>query len=206
MRIALIGMSGSGKTYWSKRLAQRGFVRFCCDDMIEQKLEHELIPLGYAGIADVSRWMGQPYDARYGQTSSKYLQFEEDSMQEIIAAISSLTPAANVVIDTTGSVIYTGSTTLQQLKEVSRIVYLETSQLVQKKMYELYLQDPKPVIWGSSFDKKTGETDLSTLARCYPDLIAYRNKRYQQYADCTIAYSVHQQKNLSIDQFLALIG
>lgn len=205
MRISLIGMSGVGKTYWSTRLAQYGFVRFCCDDIIEQKLENELKPLGYAGIADVSKWMGQPYDARYEATSRKYLQFEKEAMQEIFDATSSLPKDTNVVIDTTGSVIYTDDIILQQLKEVSRIIYLETSQSVQKKMYELYLQDPKPVIWGRSFSKKANESNIEALARCYPQLLVYRSQYYQKYAHKIIPYSAHHQKNLTADRLVSMM-
>src|SRR4029077_4464676 len=38
LRLALIGMSGTGKTFWSKRLAEAGRSAFCCDDRIEQRL------------------------------------------------------------------------------------------------------------------------------------------------------------------------
>jgi len=38
MTISLVGMSGTGKTYWSKQLESKGFKRFCCDDLIGEKL------------------------------------------------------------------------------------------------------------------------------------------------------------------------
>ena len=66
-------MSGSGKSYWSKKLQAKGFKRFCCDDLIEKKLENELKKLGYSGIQDVAKWMGQPFDTQYLRSSKEYL-------------------------------------------------------------------------------------------------------------------------------------
>src|SRR5258708_30277383 len=42
LRLALIGMSGVGKTFWTKRLAQAGRPTICCDDRIEQRLHSRL--------------------------------------------------------------------------------------------------------------------------------------------------------------------
>ncbi len=203
MRVSLVGMSGSGKTYWSKKFEENGFVRFCCDDIIEKKLENELKPLGYSGIADVSKWMGQPYDTRYEEASQKYLTFERETMQEIFEVITALPFEQNVIIDTTGSVIYTGDVILSKLLEISRVIYLETSQSVQKEMYELYIRDPKPVIWGTSFNKKIGETDMEALARCYPQLLEYRSKKYAQHSHKTVVHGVHKNPNTTIQQLLA---
>src|SRR5258708_19766889 len=38
LRLALIGMSGSGKTFWTKRLAEAGRPSISSDDQIEQRL------------------------------------------------------------------------------------------------------------------------------------------------------------------------
>ena len=70
MKLSIIGMSGSGKSYWSKKLQEeKGFKRFCCDDIIEQKLSHELKKFGYSGLHDVGKWMGQPFDPQYVKRS-----------------------------------------------------------------------------------------------------------------------------------------
>lgn len=63
--LTLIGMSGSEKTHWSKHLSDHGFLHLCCDDIVEEQLEPELVKYGYRGIQDVSQWLGQPYDIRY---------------------------------------------------------------------------------------------------------------------------------------------
>jgi len=33
-------------------------------------------------------------------------------------------------------------------------------------MFDLYLKDPKPVIWGNAFSKKNGETNKKAMRRC----------------------------------------
>src|SRR5258708_22234880 len=58
LRLALIGMSGSGKTFWTKRLAEAGRPSISCDDQIEQRLVSRLAVGGVAGINGVGAWMG----------------------------------------------------------------------------------------------------------------------------------------------------
>ena len=71
MVITFIGMSSVGKSAWSTKLEElKGFRRYCCDDLIEKYLGPEFKALGYLGINDVSRWMGQPYDQRYKKTAN----------------------------------------------------------------------------------------------------------------------------------------
>ena len=58
-------MSNIGKTHLSKILCEVGFAHINCDDLIELKLEKKLKAVGYSGIKEVARWMGQPFDERY---------------------------------------------------------------------------------------------------------------------------------------------
>lgn len=201
MKLSLIGMSGSGKSYWSKKLESIGFLRICCDDLIEQKLSKELVKLGYKGTQDVSRWMGQPYDNRYKQTSKKYLMFEKKIMESIIKILES-EPKKDIVVDTTGSVIYTGEHILQSLRKLTRVIYLNVPESVKKDMYLLYLRDPKPVLWGRSFKRKKGETDYEALARCYPKFLQYRSIRYQQYAHLSMDYFTLRKPDFETSDFL----
>src|SRR5258708_19610374 len=60
LRLALIGMSGSGKTFWTKRLAEAGRPSISCDDQIEQRLASRLAVGGFARINGVAAWMGWP--------------------------------------------------------------------------------------------------------------------------------------------------
>ena len=209
MKISLIGMSNSGKTHWSTKLSKEleevGFVRFGCDELLETKLDKELKKLGFSGIADVAKWMGQPYDKRYKINSQKYLKAEKQAMEEILTNIESGAQNKDVVIDTTGSVIYLGDALMNRLKKSTTIVYLDTPDSVQKQMYENYIKNPKPVIWGESFTQKRGESNLEALSHCYLKLLAFHTKLYKKYADITLDYFMLRDKHFSPEKFLKYI-
>lgn len=199
-------MSNVGKTYWSKKLESLGFYRLGCDDLIENKLEKELKKYGYSGINDVARWLGQPYEKQYGENSLKYLNFETQAVEEIIQRINCrLLNGKKVVIDITGSVIYLGEKIVFKLKKSTKIVYLDTPMSVQKRMFEAYIQNPKPVIWGNHFIKEKGQTDFEALTACYPKLLAYRTSKYKEYADITIDYSFQRADNINTKKFINFI-
>ncbi len=205
MKISLIGMSGSGKTYWAKKLKAEGFKYFCCDDLIEKKLGGELKQLGHAGIKEVASWMGQPFDERYSERSKKYLRCEKEVMNEIFEALEHISDIHDVVIDTTGSVVYTGKNILKKLSLLTKDIYLQVPQKVKDDMYRLYLEDPKPVIWGNSFSKKNGETNIDALRRCYPKLLDFRIKKYKQLAGSALDYYRLRAKNFGIEDFIDLV-
>ena len=206
MRITLIGMSNVGKTYWANKLAEVGFQVFSCDDLIEEKLASELQKYGYKGIHDVARWMGQPFDKQYSQTSARYLSFETEVMKSILfTLVNNGVGQKNIVIDTTASVIYTDDIIMDELKRLTKIVYLDTPLKVQKEMYFSYLKYPKPVIWGNSFKKRQDESDFEALSRCYPNLLAYRTKRYKLYADISLDYFLLRTQEFSSRDFLSAI-
>lgn len=205
MFISLIGMSGSGKSAWGKILErERGFKRYCCDDLIEEKLAPELTKLGYSGINDVSRWMGQPYDERYPETSRKYLDYEAESLREVLEEIKKMNKVDNVVVDTTGSVIYLPQELLEKLKKLTKIVYLKTPEHLMEEMIAKYVADPKPVIWGNLYQPKEGEAKEETLKRCYPDLLKYRAGLYEKLADLGLDYEIRRARNFTPDDFLKL--
>src|SRR3989338_8760559 len=118
MHISLIGMSNSGKSYLSRKLKDEGFYRIGCDDIIERKLDLD-------GIHNVASWMGMPYERRYRQRSARYLEMEVKTMSEVLQQVSELSPDDNLVIDTTGSVIYTGDHILRQLALKTTVIYLD---------------------------------------------------------------------------------
>ena len=107
----------------------------------------------------------------------------------------------NLLIDTTGSVIYLPHPVLQRLRENTLIIYLEATDDIRKLLFERYITNPKPVVWGSSFNKNTGESDLDALKRCYPQLLEFRATRYRELADVVIPCSALQ--NATGGQFLA---
>lgn len=202
MHISLIGMSNSGKTYWSQKLETAGFKRYSSDDYIEEKLGEELKKLGYSGIADVSKWLGQPYEESHARNSKTYLSYEIESLQYFISQITNQDD--NVVIDTTGSVIYTGDV-LKKLKKSTKIVYLDTPAKVQKQMYESYIKNPKPVLWQGSFYKLKGESDMEALSRCYPEFLRYRTTKYRSLANITFDYHLLRDKDLTTENFISLL-
>ena len=206
MRLSLIGMAGSGKSYWSRKLEGNGYRRFCCDDMIAEKLGPELKnPDGTP--KSVADWMGFPYDAGYNERESRYLSLEAEVLREIIEYLGSREgdPEESVVVDTTGSVIYTGDELLKKLSRVTTIVLLETPSVVQERLLKAYLEHPHPMLWRGMFSRKPGESPLDALARCYPLLFASRARLYRSYVHVTIGYDDVRRNGFETKDFLGLI-
>jgi len=206
MRISLIGMAGSGKSYWSKKLGQHGFRRFCCDDLIAAKLAPDL--LGPDGTTmEMGKWMGFPYERHHKKRESTYLTYEIKVLIEILEYLEhhNNTPEENIVVDTTGSVIYTGEEILQKLCRYTTVIYLLTPPEVQEQLLNAYISKPHPMLWGDSFSKKSGETSQEALARCYPQLLSARERLYAQYADVEIDYYGRNKKGFSVIDFLHVV-
>ena len=206
MIISLVGMSSSGKTYWAFELQKHGFTRITCDDLIEMKLGPELQKNGYRGLNDVAKWMGHPYEPQYPETSKKYLDFETRVMEEIFEEISSMNAnKKRIVIDTTGSVIYTPSSVIRTLQEISSVIYLDIPDEKKMEIYQEFLRNPKPIIWGHSFKPIAGETNEESLARCYQDLLSFRATKYEKIADITIPFDIHRHVDFTAPDFIAHI-
>ncbi len=209
MVITFIGLSGSGKSYLAHRLVEeKGFTRRNCDALIEERLADELSVDGLSGLDGVAEWMGQPMQETFKSRQDLYLRHERDIMQEIIEDLGDdgWGLEDNIVIDTTGSVIYTGEDILYNLKKRSRLVYLSVPESELEFMFKQYLKEPKPVVWGDSFDQKPGESDRDALARCYPKLIRARQRLYQQYADVTFVIDRDNRDRFSVHRLLNLAG
>lgn len=204
LAVSLIGMSNTGKSYWSEKFTELNFEPIHCDDLIEAKLASELKARGYSGIADVSRWMGQPYDKRFAANQQKYLDCERDVISETILKLKAEN-LGNVVIDTTGSFVHLENDICSQLQLCSLIVCIEATKDMQDKMFKLYIEKPKPVIFGDIFSVKKGETGRQALKRCYPELLDYRSRLYRQYADVVISRDAVAD-NLAVDKFVSLVS
>ncbi len=185
LRIALVGMSGAGKTFWTKRLAAGGRPSLSCDDCIEERLRSRLAAGGHAGINGVAAWMGWPDSATYMQREADYLAEEIGVLDEVLTQLAR-DRARELILDTTGSVIYTGNNVLLRLRRHMTVVYLAASAAEQQLLIERYLTDPKPVLWRGAFQPKKGETPRETVARCYPALISARRQSYEALAHCTV--------------------
>jgi shikimate kinase len=202
--LALVGMSGSGKSFWTKKLAAEGWRSVCCDDLIEKRLAPRLAAGGYSGINGVAAWMGWPNSVTYGQREAEYLAEEIGVMDEFLTGLekersglekdSSATP---IVLDTTGSVIYAQNNILMRLRRQMTVVHLVNTEDEQRILVERYLNDPKPVLWRGTFHVKDQETPRETVARCYPLLIAARRKSYETLAHCAVQVSQLRAKHAS---------
>jgi len=205
LRLALIGMSGVGKTFWTKRLAQAGHHTICCDDRIEQRLRSRLESGGYSGIHGVASWMGWPDRPTYAEREAEYLAEEIATLDEVLTELE-YDPSSDLVLDTTGSVIYTGNNLLRRLRRQMSIVYLVASAEEQQLLMERYLHDPKPVLWRGAFQAKKGETPSETVARCYPTLIAARRQSYEALAHCSVAVAELRDASSDPAAFLSKVS
>ena len=204
MHLSLIGMSGSGKSYWSAELAESGFLRFCCDDLIAGKLAPDLIRSDGTAM-DLGEWMGVPYEPLYKERESKYLACEIAVMEGVLDYLSEGNPEEKVVVDTTGSVIYTGEDVLGRLRSTTTIVHLATPPEIKERMLKVYVDQPRPVLWRDIFFKKQGEANEEALARCYPLLLSSRERLYGQHATVTIDYYMRKLKGFGVKEFLGEI-
>jgi len=167
LRLALIGMSGAGKSHWAKNLAAHGCPAVCCDDEIESRLAPVLQSGGYTGINGVAAWMGWPDSPSYREREAQYLAEEIATLDQVLSDLAK-DPKRELILDTTGSVIYTGNNMLFRLRRQMTVIYIAASADEQQLLIERYLQDPKPVLWRGAFQPRPGETPPDTVARCYP--------------------------------------
>src|SRR5258705_1473391 len=73
LRLALIGMSGAGKSYWTARIAAAGYPAISCDAQIESRLKSELDDGGDSGIKGAGASMGSPPLPTYPRPEGAYL-------------------------------------------------------------------------------------------------------------------------------------
>ncbi|HMD39595.1 MAG TPA: hypothetical protein VKH15_09950 [Candidatus Acidoferrum sp.] len=203
-RLALVGMSGAGKTFWTKKLAAEGWTAISCDDRIEEKLASRLTAGGYAGINGVAAWMGWPDSAKYAEREAQYFEEEIHTLGEVLTGLERESEKP-LVLDTTGSVIYTGNNLLLRLRRRMTVVYLAASAAEQQLLIERYLSDPKPVLWRGAFQPKKGESPTETVARCYPTLLAARRQSYEALSHCTLQVSELRDPAFNTAAFLAKI-
>jgi len=199
LRLALVGMSGSGKSYWTQRIAAADYPAISCDAQIEQRLAGTLRSGNYAGIHGVAAWMGWPDSPTYAQREAAYLAEEISTLDGVLSDLEK-NPAQNLILDTTGSVIYVGNHLLHRLRKQMLVVYLAASPGEQELLIRRYLEDPKPVLWRGAFQPRKGEAPRDTVARCYPALIGARRQSYAALAHGAIPVaelrelSLHEEK------------
>ncbi len=204
LRLALIGMSGSGKTFWANRLAEAAFPRVSCDERIEARLRGELGTARLRGIGGVAAWMGWPDHPAYQEREAKYLEAEIAAMNDVLDDLER-DMSRELVLDTTGSIIYTGEAIRNRLRRQMTVVYLAASAEEQSLLAERYLSDPKPVLWRDAYRPLPAESPRETVARCYPVLIDRRHRLYETYAHCTLPMRELHDRRLDARGLLARI-
>ena len=207
MQLSLIGMSGAGKSSWSIKLAEIGFRRYCCDDLIKVKLAPELTRSD-GTMMELGEWMGFPFQAGYNKRESRYLNFEIEVLSEILDYLQDHKNnfEENIVVDTTGSVIYTGKEMLEKLRQYPIIVYLSTPPEVQEQLLRAYVSNPHPMLWRDVYNKGPNETKEEALARCYQNLFLARQALYERYADVTIDYYTRMKECFGASEFLEAVA
>src|SRR5207244_9421743 len=161
-----------------ERLAEAGHPRRCCDDRIEERLHSRLQVGGHAGTRGVAAWMGWPDSVTYASREVDYLAEEIATLNEVLTELER-DPAKELVLDTTGSVIYAGNNLLLRLRRQMTVVYLAASAGEQQLLVERYLSDPKPVLWRGAVEARTGEAAVETGGGCFPLLIGGRRRSYE---------------------------
>jgi shikimate kinase len=208
MRITLIGMSGSGKSFWSSVLSRHGFQYFGCDREIGRRLVDEG-RLSAGSLDFIGRWMGFPFEAEYTRREALYLGHEKAVMDRFLTELENRPPDRSsppVVIDTTGSVIYTGKTIRKRLRQQTVVVYLSTSTAYRQALHRAYVENPRPVLWQQHFKKRKGEDDQAALKRCYADLLVERETRYRHYAHLEICWDPVIESSPEVDTILAPVN
>ena len=94
--VALVGMSGVGKSHHAAALAAHGFVHHDVDAAIAARLDDLCAPLpGERPVETVGRWMGMPWqEGRLGR-EQRYLALEAELTER---ALDASDPTGNHVI------------------------------------------------------------------------------------------------------------
>ena len=191
MRIALIGMSGTGKSYWSRHLAQIGFTCFSCDDHIGRRLARRE-GLADGAIESIGRWMGFPYEPGFAKRETRYLELEKRVLTCFLDEIENPPdqPSPPGVIDTTGSVVYLGDDLLERLRQAAVVVYLAVPPEKRQTLLRGYRARPRPVIWQGRYRRNPSEDKADALAHSFMALVDDRDRRYLRLAHMSIELPV----------------
>jgi hypothetical protein len=115
--LCLVGMSGVGKSFWSKRLAERGWTTHDCDARIASRLAELVSPApGEEPVHALGRWMGMPWSAGYPTREEAYLRLESQVTRAALEACRE-----GHVLDTTGSVVSLDAKLLRGLPARPRV-------------------------------------------------------------------------------------
>ncbi|HET9221189.1 MAG TPA: hypothetical protein VFO07_01730, partial [Roseiflexaceae bacterium] len=111
----------------------------------------------------------------------------------------------NLVVDMGGSAIYIGKARFLKLRRLMTVVYLAVPRQAHQRMLREYLRRPRPIIWRGRFRPVRGEAHAAALARCYPKLIAFRERRYEALSDLRLDSPRRRRSDLEVESFLRLV-
>lgn len=198
--LCLVGMSGVGKSFWAKRLADAGWVRHDCDGEIAARLTELVAPhAGEEPVRALGRWMGMPWSDGYDAREARYLALEEEVTRRALDGVD----GPRHVVDCTGSVVYLSRALLERLSRETRVVYLATPGARAQAMLARYLGEPKPVVWGGAYARRPGEDERAALSRSYGELLHQRDVRYRALADVVLDGGALEARDPGLDAFVA---
>lgn len=175
LRLAFIGMSNIGKSYTAERLARDlNFNLVEVDKLIWEEL-------GHGDMAEFAEWQGQPYSEGYSDREEKSIALEVKATRKALNI-----DKTNTILDTTGSVIYTGSQLLNDLKETYYVVYIQANAVALESLKVQYFNQPKPLIWKNHFEQRQGQSDKDAVLESYPKLLQARANSYETLADMVV--------------------
>ncbi len=202
MHLALIGMSGIGKSAWATRLAQHGYAQIDADALLAARIAGRLgVPL--ADVYALGAWMGFPHQDGYAAREALFLAEECALLETIANELAQCDARQPTVIDLGGSAIYAGTAYFARLRRVARIVYLAADAQLLPDLVATYLAAPKPVVWNGSFVQHAAEDPRVALARCYPALLAARAVAYAAVADVMLPAAFHRDPGVAAGAFVA---
>jgi hypothetical protein len=158
-------------------------------------------------LLTLGEWMGFPFQEGYQRREDLYLAVEKQLMAEILDWIdekSSSGSDENIVVDTTGSVIYVGETILKRLRSLTTVINFTVPTVVREAMLKQYISNPRPVLWRGFFSIAPGESVEEAMFRCYHTLLDSREVAYHELADIEIDYFTRNSAGFRIANFMEL--
>lgn len=145
--------------------------------------------------------MGFPFDDGYQKREGIYLAREKLVLSDVLDRLEGSRRAGedeNTVVDTTGSVIYTGGELLDRLKSLTTIIHFASPPQARQEMLSIYMANPRPILWRGLFHMESGESRHDALKRCYELLLESREKLYRALADAEVSYEQRTSPDFDI--------
>ena len=164
--------------------------------------------LGFSGVIpfDMHQWVGYPDEESYTENAKIYLRTEEEIMHNLLDYVENASNKEDIVIDSTGSVIYMPDMILERLKKLTKIIYLDITSQEFDSMLKYYLEHPVAIIWNDQFQQIPGETRQETFKRCHPKLIHSREKQYKDLMHFSMPSVFHRSTETTVETFLQFLN